>query len=286
MKKWIWIHRREIVQVWDCLGIALMTGVETFWIRRTGEILVLPVFLLFIWFVVGGGPVFYDNVRRTRNANEQLNNFCDPEPMLRWAEEGLDYYTRSRQVRKLQRNLMDIYAINQSVALKDLGRYEQALAALRRVIPETANFQVQAAYYTNTAAYLIGLGQLTQAETAMEKARDFLAQSKKPAAAVYQDILLYNQMVLAIEKGETQGMEEKLLPLLAKATTEYARVCRHDTLAQLYLKEKRFSEAREHLEYVVAHGNKLYIRTEAEELLRTLPGEGEADSTYQSKYDQ
>lgn len=286
MKKWIWIHRREIVRVWDFVGTVVLTMAETIFIRRTGKISGLPFFLLVVWFLVAAVPVIYANLRRSKKVNEQLNNFCDPEPMLHWAEENLDYHIRSGQARK-QRSVVNVYLNSRAVALNALGRYEQAMDTLQSVDPETASFQMRVVYYTNIVAFLFNLGQLSQAEDALEKAQDIFAQNKKSASFV-QDSLLLNRMALAIEKGETQGVEEELLSLLDRATTEYARVTQHDMLARLYLRERRFSEAREHLEYVVAHGNKLYARTKAEELLRTLPGggEAEADPTYQSKYDQ
>ena len=41
-------------------------------------------------------------------------------------------------------------------------------------------------------------------------------------------------------------------------------------LAALYRMEGREAEAREHLEYVAAHGNKLYMKAGAETLLAQL----------------
>ena len=57
---------------------------------------------------------------------------------------------------------------------------------------------------------------------------------------------------------------------LSAVTTELHRVHCHFHLSTALLALGDAPAAREHLDYVIAHGNKLYVRTQAMELLDKL----------------
>ena len=78
------------------------------------------------------------------------------------------------------------------------------------------------------------------------------------------------------EAKEEAELEAELEARLARVSLERPRVELHYTLARCALERRDREAARGHLEYVLSRGNKLYVRTQAQELLETLRGLGVA----------
>lgn len=271
MKNWILKHRFGALYLWCGAGAAVTITVEILLILQRRNISIPGLCVPFVLWVLAGALLLNHIILRpAKQVMEDLNALCDPEPMLHWAEGELAYYNRARWAAKKSRNYLTVCIMDQAAALYALGRFHEAQALHQSLDLQTMRPRVQLVYYANAIAFHTSLEQLPQAEAALEQVQDLLAKEKKQVLSI-QDTLTVNRLSLAIAKGETQGVEAQLLPLLDRATTEYSRVTRHDLLAQLYLQEKRFAEARVHLDYVVAHGNKLHLRTQAVELLASFP---------------
>lgn len=89
-----------------------------------------------------------------------------------------------------------------------------------------------------------------------------------------EQALIYDHILLSIrEKGPSREAVARLEEHLASVTTEQERVHCHFQLATTLLGLGDRPAAREHLNYVITHGNKLYVRTQALELLDKLDRE-------------
>lgn len=271
MKKWIRAHRVGVFYLWSSVGAAMLAAnvLMPSEGRELYDTFGLVTYFLF-WELAGAILIMGGASLGVKRAADQFYHFCDPEPLFLWAEEEITYWSHSR-FREKQKNYVDVYRLRQVEALTALGRYSQAQAIHNGMDPRVMGTQSRVVYYAASATLYLNLGKYSQAEEAQKQVQNLLEQDKKLKPFVREDVWEINQLILSIANGETQGVHENLTALLDKTETEYIRVILHCTLGKLYIQEKRYEKAREHLEYVAAHGNKLYARTEAEELLRTLP---------------
>lgn len=238
--------------------------------------------LLFLFF---GLYVFF-HVWSFKMTWQAYSMRCDPELYLELALARIYRYRRGRTA--AQKNALGGARLDAASTLSALGRYQEALEQLKAVnirdlspwfcITYFHNYFVTYHHFGRTEPQLLAL-----AKEAFEKAE--LSRLQRERAA---EVLFHDQLMLKVwQEGTSEIIEAQFSEHLSQAKTEVDRVSLHMSLAQCALDRNDRTVAREHLEYVVAHGNKLYARTKAEELLRTLPGEGEAeaDPTYRSKYD-
>lgn len=267
MKRWFWAHRNGVLYTWYALGTSLVFVPEIILILHRRPIpfwwLMAPYIL---WVTAGALTFIFLSHRRTLRALNALNQDCDPEPLLAWTEEELAYWGKHPRLRQ---NALAIYRMDQAAALSALGHTSQALEIQQSLDPKGMTPLSRVFYYTNLASFYVDLEQLPQAEEALTQAQLLLRldpPSRKQAAQL-RDCHLHSQLELSLLRGETQGVEEPLLALLERTQGEYAKLCQLHTLARLLLLEGRLPEAREHLEYIVAHGNKLHVRLQAQELL-------------------
>lgn len=265
MKDWCARHMRGALWLWTLLGIGLMLLAEVLFLAKTGE---APFALLFclamVWIAAGVAVLSRLTAQRSREPLRALNDDCDPEPLLRWGDEELAYW----QGKRVNYRYIFLCLMNRGVALAALGRFEEMHEMFLTVDEERAarlGSQIRAVCEIDRCACFLGLGRLNDAAAALRKAEDLAAGLKKHEALDLS--LLMGRCELKLARGRTEGVEQELETALARADCEYRRVSIRMLLARLCLAEGRDGEAREHLRYVVEHGNKLYRRRAAEEEL-------------------
>ena len=267
MNRWFWAHRNGVLYAWYALGFAtvFIPKLLSLFHHRPIPFWWLMAPYIF-WVTVGALAFIFASRRRTPRALNSLTQACDPEPLLAWAEEEIAYWSKRPRGRQ---NVLAAYRMDQAAALNALGRTAQALEIQQSLEPQTMTALTRIFYYTNLAAFFIGLEQIPEAEEALSQAQllSRLDPPRPKPGAQLRDCQLHSHLELSLLRGETQGVEEPLLALLERSEGEYSKLYRLHTLAQLCLLEGRLPEAREHLEYILAHGNKLYVRTQAQELL-------------------
>lgn len=265
MKKllqWIWLHTPQI-------GIACVLGLAVLALFQKISfsayfLLVLAVFLFTRFF----------SVRFLRSVERSYSEDCDPEPYLEACLAYIRCYKNTHRA-SIRAALWNSY-LSVSSALASLGRYQEAKKYLDAIDTSNLSAYYQFAYqhnrfiishrlgYANWAVYT---EYLDLAESVLEKG--VIPQRLREVAS---DRLLYDRLLLRFWRdGTSEDTERRISELLSQAKVEVDRVSFRMTLAQCALSRGDYAVAREHLEYVAAHGNKLYARTEAEELLRTLP---------------
>ena len=200
---------------------------------------------------------------------------CDPEPYLEMGLWGVRRFQKARSTRG--RTALTNSRLYASSALGGLGRYEEALEQLDAVDRSALSPYSRFIYWHDRFSVLLRLGQPpTELTRLLALAQDGLTDAKFPSSQRHtaEWSLEYDRFLLhAREEGPSWTDLVRLRQGLSLVTTELERVHGHFILATSLLDLGDASAAREHLNYVVAHGNKLYVRTRAQELLDKLNAE-------------
>lgn len=246
MKDWIAGHARAAYWIWVALCLPLVGVLNALGLP------LLTVYLVCLCWIAGGWLLInYGTFWGLRRCIRTLDRDCDPEPMLELCRTVLRQNPKSV-----------LYRLDGGFALLALGRREEAAA-------ELAGLEAVKRLWKNPSmAQLYCTCRADLAPDAEEAGAwlDRLEQAvgKRPGVA---RVLAEQRASLALRRGETEGLEPIFLAALERANTPRLRVARRWLLAELYRLEGRQAEAREHLAYVAEHGNKLYVRAEAEKLL-------------------
>lgn len=215
----------------------------------------------------GTGP---NAIRANNRAMKALTEGCDPGPMLEAC--------KGRLTEKLLDAAPKVYialVTNAVEAFLADGQGEAALAVLEQIPPEPGLPAVHTSNWLYRSRTYRQLYRWDEAVEAQNRAMDSFQRggAGPKTTAILQWLLCLNGSALRLHQGLTDGLEDQLLQLVASAPDAWRRVEAHLLLGQFYLASDRADQAREHLNYAVAHGNQLYAKKEAEELLRALDGQ-------------
>ena len=189
---------------------------------------------------------------------------CDPYPFLEELE---------RQLPLCKENLQgQLTHINYAMILGQVGQYEKALAEMQRInidrFPATAPV-VKYIYYNNLCDTLTKLERFDEAEIWYRK-----------ACQIYEDLpsnklkqkLSYNVQMNEIEEMYREKDFSGALRKLSWLSCETQRSVMDAALlaARCNLALEEQEKAKEKLQYVIDHGNRLYCVDIAKELLNTM----------------
>lgn len=249
MRDWITTHARTAYWIWVALSLPVVA------LLRAGGFTFPAIYAVCLCWIAGGWFLINFGVsRRLRAAVRTLEQDCDPEPLLELCRTVTAQNPKSV-----------IYRLDGGLALLLLGRREEAAA-------ELAGLEDNRRIWKNSSMALSYCSCRLDLAEDLEEAAAWLDRmeahaDKKPATA---RMLEGQRACLALRRGETQGLEPIFLAALERAATARMQVAWRWELAALCRMEGREAEAREHLEYVAAHGNKLYMKAGAERLLAQL----------------
>ena len=249
MRDWIAGHARAAYWIWVALCLPLVGVLNALGLPLLAVYLVCLCWIAGGWFLINFGVS-----RRLRAAVQTLDQDCDPEPMLELCRTVLRQNPKSV-----------IYRLNGGFALLALGRREEAAAELAGLEGNRRIWKNSSLALSYCSCRLDLAGDLEEAAAWLDRMEAHA--DKKPATA---RTLEEQRACLALRRGETQGLEPIFLAALERAATARMQVAWRWELAALDRMEGRQAEAREHLEYVAAHGNKLYVKAGAEKLLAQL----------------
>lgn len=246
------------------VGILLLVGASIYFNLTIAEFFFGT--LLLIWL-----PVWFVSLYGSRCVRAYTEG-CDPEPLLDLALWDVRRYEKARFSRgKAARENSYFNAV---IALSGLGRHKEALHYLDVIDRSALSPKLCATYWLDRFSVLLHLGEKTEElERLLSLAQDGMERAR-PALARYsttQRALQYAQVLLLVRKeGPTYESTARLEGCLAAATMEYERVSIHLALARSKLALGDQPAAEAHLNYVLSHGNKLYARVQAEEILADL----------------
>lgn len=201
-----------------------------------------------------------------------LNEACDPEPMLELAGETLKQFDRrgkSRRAHALG------WRLNRVVALTSLGKHREALEELDHIqsrLPRKPG-QCHLLYHNNRAAVDCALGRLDDMAAELERAEAMMEQLRLPPnlAPACQLAVRTNRCALqALREGFGPRAEQEYRSLMQANPSVRWQVGAHLGLARCAIARGDRTEAREHLRYILDHGNKLEARRKAEDLMAEL----------------
>lgn len=211
-----------------------------------------------------------------RRVTGTYNETCDPDPYLELGLWGIRRFQKARSARG--KRALETYRLCAVSALSALGRYEEALGYLdavdhSRLLPVSC-----IVYWHDRFSILLHLdrppeelaGPLRAAQSCLDSVPKLPSSQKRTA----EKVLSYDRILLSIrENGPARESVAQLEQHLSSVTTELERVHCHFHLSTSLLALGDAPAAREHLNYVIAHGNKLYVRTQALDLLGNLNAE-------------
>lgn len=249
MRDWITTHARAAYWIWVALSLPVVA------LLRAGGFTFPAIYAVCLCWIAGGWFLINFGVsRRLRAAVRTLEQDCDPEPLLELCRTVTAQNPKSA-----------LYRLNGGFALLALGRREEAAA-------ELAGLEDNRRIWKNSSMALSYCSCRLDLAEDLEEAGAWLDRleahaDKKPATV---RMLEGQRACLALRRGETQGLEPIFLAALERAEAARFQVVWRWELAALCRLEGRQAEAREHLEYVAEHGNKLYMKADAEKLLAQL----------------
>lgn len=225
----------------------------------------LSVYLidLLIWFVVGRF-IALAPAKLLEEPLRIMDQDCDPNPFL-------DECTRQLACSKPSAQ-QQLALINRATALRMLGENQQVLQILDNLnidrFPSTTPF-VKYVYYNNLADVLFEFDRDMEALIWHKKAMQIYQDLPAPQAAKFygQSKILTEALVLY-----RQGNYEEALKQVTWMKCDAPRHLMDAAMlaAKCHIALEEPEKAREKLQYVIDHGNKLHIVQEAGEILDTL----------------
>ena len=260
------VHRWVSEHTGLCRGILFLALIAFSMYASSFEyVSFLTVYLidLAVWFVVGRF-IATAPVKLLQEPLAQLHHQCDPYPMM--AE------SRLQLEQKFDGPHRQLLEINLAVTLRETGEYEKALEILENInidkFPNTTPFS-KYIYYHNLCDLNYLLDRKEEARIWARKMRQIYTdlptvKSKNELTATHE---LMEAEILYYEGDHAASLRKvawiKLpYPCVVMSASMLAARC------HIALDEPE--KAREKLNYVAEHGNKLHIAQEAKELLETL----------------
>ena len=198
-------------------------------------------------------------------AGEELNNNCDPYPLLE---------TACAQLQKVKsKSYRQVLLINKMTALRELGEYAESKEILESVNIDqyTGTLPVtKIIYYNNLVDILMLTGNTETAliwhKKLLRMAADFKGSKKNKT--LIDDTLKMTGIEISISLGKLDEAESFLTSLAPVSNRQIVE--KTYLLAMIYIKQGRPIEAKEFLQYVINNGNKLYIVEHAKILLEEI----------------
>lgn len=189
---------------------------------------------------------------------------CDPYPLLEETEymiskakKGIPYF----QV-----------TLNYSIALMATGQYEKALSVLKDLdfnkIPTLPHHNMFV-YYNNLCTACASNKQWEQMEIYRSKAEASYACIKKQAfKKKFSDSMSFYQILQLIQEKKYDEAEKVLSSFIPKRGREAVMTAM--TRTGIHIARGEVEQAKEQLQFIIENGNKLYVVTEARQMLETL----------------
>lgn len=269
MKDWITHHQRQALLLWNTSGLIIAALAMFSPLIREHPLLAIGVFLFYLFWTSLGSRYFRSlRLAQFQQVTAALYDGCDPQPLLELSQSEL----AAIPMRRGFYPYLGACAANRMTALYALGRFAEAIDACPSGPLAPTDPAGQLVLQVNLANLHLAMNHPDVAQELMGRAEELLGSlpADHPHRPLCQDAMDSFTIALRLLQGDTQGLLPTLESGLETAQTEYQRVGAHFQLGRFYLKEGQPHLARPHLEYVVAHGNRLYYRSDAQDYLSQI----------------
>lgn len=231
-----------------------------------------------VWWLIVGTAVAAVWVLRgamaweSRTVRRQLEESCDPEPLLTSSRE---LRAQLHPRRRRERSGWLGHGLNEFAALYELGRLDEAEALLAQLEPWTG----PSAPPIQQTAFAMDKAALYLARRRPDEALPWIRRSEQPVRAA-RSRSAQDTLRMAMENHRwtyrflTEGGSQELLCIALQragdARTLRVRVRERYNVALCLLSLGCPEEARPHLEFVAEQGGKLAVRQEARQSLAEL----------------
>lgn len=199
-----------------------------------------------------------------KKAIKSLDDECDPYPLLDAANELL-------LNSKLKKTYKEVFLINKAFALREIGEVDRCFEILYNLnIDQYPSMPIhKLIYYINLSDTYMKLNKIVEAELLLNKAHQILRDAKlgKQKRVYFERICRFNHFQIDFVKGKYDGLEEFLLANSKEALSKRFLVSNNLATAELYIKENKSGQAKEHLQFVIENGNKLHNVEKAKNLI-------------------
>ncbi len=199
-----------------------------------------------------------------REPHEQLDNHCDPYPLLEETQRQL-----ASRFDGPQRQLVEM---DYAVTLLETGQYHKAAEILENMnidkFPVVSPY-MKFGYYLNLLAVADFLGHREEARIWHRKCRQIFADL--PHGKIKQT-LTPSYEIMEAEALYRDGNPKDALKKVAWIKLPNPRIVLDGAMlaAKCHISLEEPEKAREKLQYIIDHGNKLHMVQEAREILETL----------------
>lgn len=223
-----------------------------------GWALLLWYLLAVCWILAGAAIINFQSLIALRPALAALDHHCDPEPLLEL----------SRTVCRQNSDSL-LFQLYEGYALSLLGRIKEASQVLDRAADHPRLAKDARALLIWSAA--LPAGDPRQ-EWAAEKLTALRPKMRSKQRAMVERVLNQRRSFALMQAAPPQ-LEPILQQDLDQAGCMREKVAAHMALAVYCFQRQEWQQAQLHLEFVLEHANKLYVRTQAEELMCKLPAD-------------
>lgn len=256
---WVAKHKRTAFVLFSVAFCLVYSLFFYWWSIPLWAILLFDGFLLLVNYAF----VSSCSLKLVQKALQELDNSCDPYPLLEETEKLLSY----KNAKTAEQNLL----INHCVALRYTGEYQKVYDTLSAINIDkyagTLPF-VKCVYYNNLMDICLLLEKNEQAELLYAKTTMLYAdiKNKKQRKALEPNALCAKASDCFRRQDYAQTIQilSEMKPANARMEVGIALLC-----AEAYLKLGEPERAKAKLLYVIGHGNKLFCVTEARRLLDT-----------------
>lgn len=272
MKDWITQHQRQAMMLWNTLGFVMAALAMLSPFIREHPLWAVGVALCYLsWTSLGTRYLRRVQTDRFQRVTSALYDGCDPQPLLELSESELATIPQRRGTLPY----LGACAANRMTALYALGRFAEAIDACPAGPLAPADPASRLVLQVNLANLHLAMNHPDLAQEVMDNARALLEglPADHPGRPLCQSAIDSFNIALRLLQGDLQGLLPILEEDLETAQTEYQRVGVHFQLGRYHLKEGRPDLARPHLTYAAEHGNRLYYRADAQDLLARLDQE-------------
>ena len=262
LRRFISLHKRPVMVV-----LMIIIAICSYFLFY--KFLGFPIWSLFIIYFVTIFFVYALVVNNTfrifTKPIAELNNKCDPYPLVEEGEKHLKAYSPLFQKCWI--------FINYAVALHSVGQCEKALEVMLSINIEDEKLKnvtlYKCAYYVRLANICTDLDKKTEADFAYSKFLSLMTELKreKEKKMIEKDAIS-GKAIDALRKGDYPLIIETLESYVCDTLSSKVNIAMLYGVAYHAMGET--DKAKEKFEFVIENGNKLHCVTEAREMLANL----------------